>query len=104
MNLIASGFAKDVADGCTLAVRVHPGARKNSVTGVHADAVKIALTAPPVDGKANEALIAFLADTLRLPRARIVLVSGLTSRAKMLRITGKSAAEVAAALLPIEIC
>jgi uncharacterized protein (TIGR00251 family) len=104
MNLIASGFAKDVADGCTLAVRVHPGARKNSVTGVHADALKIAVTAPPVDGKANEALIAFLADTLRLPRARIVLVSGLTSRAKMLRITGKSAAEVAAALLPIEIC
>jgi uncharacterized protein (TIGR00251 family) len=104
MNLIASGFAKDVADGCTLAVRVHPGARRNSVTGVHADAVKIALTAPPVDGKANEALIAFLADALRLPRARVALVSGLTSRAKILRITGKSAAEVAAALLPIEIC
>ena len=104
MNLIASGFARDVADGCTLAVRVHPGARKNSVTGVHADALKIALTAPPVDGKANEALIAFLADTLRLPRARIVLVSGLTSRAKMLRITGKSAAEVSTALLTIEIC
>jgi uncharacterized protein len=84
-------------------VRVHPGARKNSVTGVHADAVKIALTAPPVDGKANEALIAFLADTLRLPRARVALVSGLTNRT-MLRITGKSAAEVAAALLPIETC
>ena len=97
-------FANDVADGCTVAVRIHPGARKNSVTAVHADAVKIALTAPPVDGKANEALIAFLADTLRLPRARIVLVSGLTSRAKMLRITGKSAAEVAAALFPVETC
>ena len=52
-------------------VRVHPGARKNSVTGVHAGALKIALTAPPVDGKANEALIAFLAETLRLPRARV---------------------------------
>jgi uncharacterized protein YggU (UPF0235/DUF167 family) len=49
-------------------------------------------------------LITFLADALRLPRARIVLVSGLTSRAKMLRITGKSAADVAAALLPIETC
>ena len=104
MNLIASGFAKDVADGCTLTVRVHPGARKNSVTGVHADALKIALTAPPVDGKANEKLIAFLADALRLPRARIVLVSGLTSRAKMVRITGESAAEVAAALFPVETC
>jgi uncharacterized protein (TIGR00251 family) len=104
MNLIASGFAKDVADGCTLSVRVHPGARKNGVTSVHADALKIALTAPPVDGKANEALIGFLADALRLPRARIALVSGLTSRAKMVRVTGKSAAEVAAALLPVETC
>jgi hypothetical protein len=99
-----AGFAKDVADGCTLSVRVHPGARKNGVTGIHADAVKIAMTAPPADGKANEALIAFLADALRLPRARIMLVSGLTSRAKMVRITGKSAAEVAAALFPAEIC
>lgn len=99
-----SRFAKDVLDGCTLSVRVHPGARKNGVTGVHADALKIALTAPPVDGKANEALIAFLAHALRLPRARIALVSGLTSRAKMIRITGKSAAEVAASLLPVETC
>jgi uncharacterized protein (TIGR00251 family) len=97
-------FAKDVADGCTLEVRVHPGARNNGVTGVHAGAVKIALTAPPVDGKANEALIAFLADALHLPRARISLVAGATSRTKMVRITGKSAAEVAAALNPDEIC
>jgi uncharacterized protein (TIGR00251 family) len=74
------------------------------VTGIHADAVKIALTAPPVDGKANEALITFLADTLRLPRARVALVAGVTSRAKMVRITGKSAAEVAAALFPARIC
>lgn len=101
---MSPSFAKDVADGCTLAVRVHPGARKNGVTGVHAEAVKIALTAPPVDGKANEALIGFLAEALRLPRARIALVAGLTSRAKTLRITGKSAAEVTAALFPAHIC
>jgi hypothetical protein len=97
-------FATDVPDGCTVAVRVHPGARKNGVTGIHASAVKIALTAPPVDGKANEALIAFLAEALRLPRARIALVAGIGSRTKTLRITGKSAAEVAAALSPAETC
>ena len=97
-------FAKDVADGCTLSVRVHPGARKNGVTGVHAGALKISLTAPPVDGKANEAVIAFLADALHLPRVRVALVAGATSRAKMVRITGKSAAEVAAALFPVETC
>jgi uncharacterized protein (TIGR00251 family) len=101
---MAVGFAKDVADGCTLSVRLHPGARKNGVTGVHADAVKIALTAPPVDGKANDALIAFLADALRLPRARVSLMAGASIRAKMVRITGKSAAEVAAALFPVETC
>ncbi len=101
---MAPTFAHDVPDGCTLTIRLHPGARKNAVTGVHAEAVKIALTAPPVDGKANEALIAFLAETLHLPRARINIVAGLTSRSKTLRITGKSAAEVAAALFPTEIC
>ena len=99
-----SSFAKDVADGCTLSVRVHPGARKNNVTGVHADALKIALTAPPVDGKANEALIAFIAEALHLPRARVSLVAGATSRAKTVRITGRSAAEVAAVLSPLETC
>jgi uncharacterized protein (TIGR00251 family) len=91
-------FAKDVADGCTLSVRVHPGARKNAVTSIHADALKIALTAPPVDGRANEALIVFLAEALRLPRARIAIIAGLSSRTKTVRITGKNAAEVAAAL------
>ena len=99
-----STFARDVADGCTLAVRVHPSARKNTVTGIHINALKIALTAPPVDGKANEALITFLAETLHLPRARIAIIAGLTNRSKTVRITGKSAAEVAAALFPLEIC
>jgi uncharacterized protein len=99
-----ASFAKDVTDGCTLSVRVHPGARKNGVTGVHAGSLKISLTAPPVDGKANEAVIAFLADALHLPRARVALVAGATSRAKMVRITGKSAAEVAGALFPVETC
>ncbi|MEI9978891.1 MAG: DUF167 domain-containing protein [Edaphobacter sp.] len=101
---MAATFTNDLPDGCTITIRLHPGARKNSVTGIHADAVKIALTAPPVDGKANEALIAFLAEALHLPRARIAIVSGLTSRTKLLRITGKSAAEVSAALFPKETC
>ncbi len=101
---MAATFTNDLPDGCTVTIRLHPGARKNSVTGIHADAVKIALTAPPVDGKANEALIAFLAEALHLPRARIAIVSGLTSRTKLLRITGKSAAEVSAALFPTETC
>jgi len=99
-----SFYAEDHADGCTLVVRVHPGARKNAVTGVHDDALKISLTTPPVDGRANEALIAFLAVSLRLPKARIGIVMGAASRSKTLRITGKSAAEIRAALGPVQDC
>ena len=97
-------LVRDVADGCTVSVRVHPGARKNGVSGVHAGAAKISLTSPPVDGRANESLIAFVAEILRIPRGRVNLVSGMTSRTKVLRITGKSAAEVRAALLPVDFC
>jgi uncharacterized protein (TIGR00251 family) len=97
-------YIRDVPDGCTLSVRVHPGARKNVVNGVHAGAAKISLTTPPIEGCANEALIAFVADLLKIPRARVSLVSGTTSRIKTLRITGKSAAEVQAALFPIAVC
>ena len=93
-------FANDVPDGCTLRVRIHPGAKKSAVTGIHDGALKIALTAPPVDGRANEALIGFVAERTRLPRARISLVSGASNRSKLLRITGRSAAEIQAALLP----
>jgi len=94
-------FARDVADGCTVSVRVHPGARRSVVSGIYGGAVKISLTTPPVDGRANEALIAFVAELLRIPRARVSLVAGITGRAKVLRITGKNAAEVRAALFPV---
>jgi uncharacterized protein (TIGR00251 family) len=97
-------FVRDVADGCTVSVRVQPGAKKDAVLGPHGGAVKIALSAPPVDGKANEALIAFVADKVGLPRARVSLVSGTANRSKVLRITGRSAAEVRAALLPVTEC
>jgi uncharacterized protein len=94
-------FARDVADGCTVNVRVHPGARSNAVSGIHDGAVKISLTTPPVDGRANEALIAFVAELVGVPRARVSLVAGMTGRTKVLRVTGKSSAEVKAALFPV---
>jgi uncharacterized protein (TIGR00251 family) len=90
----------DTPDGCTLTLRIHPGARRNSVTGTHDNALKISLTTPPTDGRANDALIAFLAEQLRLPQARIALLSGLTSRSKTVRITGLNAEEVRALLSP----
>jgi len=93
---------RDVPDGCTLIVRVHPGAKRNAIGGLHAGALKVSITAPAIDGRANDALIAFMAEWLDVPRARISLVSGATNRSKTLRIAGKSAAEVEAAL--IECC
>ena len=98
----AGEFVRDVADGCTVSVRVQPGAKRDAVVGLHGGAVKVALCAPPVDGKANEALIAFVAEKMGLPRARVALVAGAASRSKVLRITGKSAAEVKASLFPVE--
>jgi len=93
-------FTRDTPDGCTLSVRVHPGAKKNAVTGLHADSLKVTLNAPPIDGRANDALIAFIAESLSLPQSRVALLTGASSRSKVLRITGKSAAEVQAALSP----
>ncbi|SNT27466.1 hypothetical protein SAMN05421770_106248 [Granulicella rosea] len=97
-------FCADAPGGCTLALRVHPGAKRNAVTGTHDNALKISLTTPPTDGRANEALLRFLADTLGLPKARISLLTGAASRSKTVRITGLNAAEVAAVLNPAEDC
>jgi hypothetical protein len=93
---------RDVPDGCTLAVRVHPGAKRDAIVGVHGGALKVAITAPAIDGRANDALIAFVAERLNVPRARVSLLAGATSRTKTLRIQGKSVAEVQAAL--VEVC
>ena len=75
------------ADGSVvLALHIQPGAKKKEIAGLHGDALKIRLAAPPVDGKANAALIAFLAKACGVPRAAVELVSGETSRSKRVRI------------------
>jgi uncharacterized protein (TIGR00251 family) len=58
------------------------------------DALKLALTAPPVDGKANEACIEFIADLLRLPRSEVTIASGQSSRNKVIRVTGITVPEL----------
>ncbi len=78
-------------DGCRLAVQVAPRAAANRVLGPYRGALKVALTAPPVEGAANAALLIFLADVLDVPRSRLTLVSGQTSRAKVVHIAGLTA-------------
>lgn len=70
----------------TLTLHIQPAARKTEVAGLHGDALKIRLAAPPVDGKANAALLEFVADRLDLPRAAVSLKSGQTSRRKVVEV------------------
>ena len=80
--------------GATFAVKVHPRAKKNAITGEVGNALKLALTAPPVDGKANEACIEFFAKLLNLPRSSVTIASGQTSRNKVIRVLGLTAQQV----------
>lgn len=81
-------------DGVVLALHIQPGAKKTEVAGPHGDALKIRLAAPPVDGKANECLLAFVAERLGVPKARVSLVSGQTSRSKRVAVASITPAEV----------
>jgi uncharacterized protein (TIGR00251 family) len=81
-------------NGATFAVKVRPRARKNAITGEIGDALKVALTAPPVDGRANEACIEFFAKLLKVPRSSVTITSGQTSRNKVIRVAGLSEEEI----------
>jgi hypothetical protein len=76
-------------DGCIrFTVHVQPRASRSAITGMHGDAVKVRLTAPPVDGAANAALVAFLADVLSVTRSTVRVVAGEKSRSKVVEVVG----------------
>ena len=81
-------------DCVSFAVCVQPRARRNAILGELGDALKIALTAPPVDGRANEACIEFFANLLDVPRSSVAITTGQNNRNKVIRVTGLSAEEV----------
>lgn len=92
MSGVPSAPVRIAADGSVVvSVHVQPGARRTEFAGRHGEALKIRLAAPPVDGKANACLQAFLADFLNVPKSAIDLVSGQTSRQKVLRVSGVDA-------------
>jgi uncharacterized protein (TIGR00251 family) len=78
----------------TLTLHIQPGAKKTEVAGLYGDALKIRLAAPPVDGKANAALIGFVADRLGVAKSAVSLKSGQTSRRKVLEVLAVSAGDV----------
>jgi uncharacterized protein len=77
--------------GVTFTVKVHPRAKRNAITGEVGDALKISLTAPPIEGRANEACIAFLAELLNVPRSSVTITSGQNSRNKIIHVAGVNA-------------
>ncbi len=89
----------DTPSGATFAVRVHPRAKNDAITGEVGDALKVALTAPPVDGRANAACIAFFAKLLKVPRSSVSIASGLASRNKVVRVAGLTAEQVGQRLI-----
>jgi uncharacterized protein len=80
--------------GVSFAIKVHPRANKNAITGEVGNALKLSLTTPPIDGKANEACIDFFAKLLKVPRSSVTIASGLSSRNKVIRVAGVDAAYV----------
>jgi uncharacterized protein len=85
---------QESSDGVTFAIKVHPRARKNAITGRVGDAIKVSLTAPPIEGKANDACIDFFAKLLKVSRSSVTIASGQSSRAKVIRVVGLSAEEI----------
>jgi len=88
--------------GVTLAVRAQPGAKKTAIVGIYGEGLnaqlKIAVHAPPLEGRANEALIAFVAETFALPRRAVEIISGESSRSKTLLLRGVTLTQIEARL------
>ena len=86
------------SSGATFAVKVHPRAKKNAISGELGEALKLSLTAPPVEGKANRAVVELIAELLSVPRTSVSIVAGESSRQKVIRVAGVSAEQVRARL------
>lgn len=78
----------------SFAVRVHPRANRNAINGEVGNALKVSLTAPPANGKANQACVEFFAKLLKVPKTSVTIAAGLTSRNKTVRVVGLSGDEL----------
>jgi uncharacterized protein (TIGR00251 family) len=84
----------ETVSGVTFAVKLHPRARKSAITGEIGDALKLSLTTPPIEGRANQACIEFFAKLLKVPRSSVTIASGQTSRNKVIHVAGLTAQQV----------
>ena len=82
---------QESGDGISFSVKVHPRAKKNSITGEVGGALKLALTAPPIDGAANRACVEYFSKSLKVPRSSVTIASGERNRLKVVRVHGMTA-------------
>lgn len=87
-------YIRDHKDGATITVRVVPSASKNAIARGDADRLVVRLTAPPVEGRANKELVRFLAKILGVPPSSLTIIRGLTSRDKVVLVSGKKSEEL----------
>jgi hypothetical protein len=87
-------FVREDKKGCTFRVHVVPGSHADAITGMYGDALRVRLKAPPVEGRANEALRSFLAEELGVSIGNVEILSGRASRQKLVRVTGARASQV----------
>lgn len=85
---------KETPEGVTFSVRVLPRSSRNEVIGESEGILRIKLTAPPVEGAANKALVEFLSDKLKVAKSRITILTGQTGRAKVISVTGLKKADI----------
>ncbi len=99
---MSTAMLRETKDGVTLAVRAQPGAKKTAISGIYGEGaaaqLKIAVHAPPLEGRANAALIALLAELFDLPRHSVELVTGELSRSKVFFLRGFTLAQAEALL------
>jgi hypothetical protein len=86
-----AGWCRNSADGWLLSIHIQPGAKRSEVAGLHGDALKIRIAAPPIDGRANAALEAFVAKALGIAKSRVSVVKGLQSREKLVAVNDPAA-------------
>jgi uncharacterized protein (TIGR00251 family) len=85
--------------GISFHIKVHPRAKKNAITGEVGDALKLTLSAPPVEGRTNTACVEFFAKLLKVPRGSVTIASGEHSRLKVVRISGVTAGQISQRVL-----
>src|SRR5690606_1356655 len=93
--------AERMKPGCRLALRIVPNAKRSELAGTHGAAIRVKIAAPAVEGRANEALVEFLAEVLEVPRRAVTLASGAKSRDKVVEIEGLDEGSARAKLVPL---